>query len=167
MRTVYCSDNLTGDRRKGWRDLIGEVYAPLDIDIPTRADFFGRICRSTLGDIELTEVQADVQIRPPHNASHCTGPVRILSLSPGPFGRNQCCAVQPRLHDRCRRLYVGASQLTVSISAQGASRETWRQNPRPHAAIANESTRTALRGPETGIQRSLGPSCELHEQSLQ
>ena len=61
MRTVYCSDNLTGDRRKGWRDLIGEVYAPLDIDIPTRADFFGRICRSTLGDIDLTEVQADCE----------------------------------------------------------------------------------------------------------
>ena len=59
MRTVYCSANLTGDCRKGWRDLIGEVYAPLDIDIPMRADFFGRICRSTLGDIELTEVQAD------------------------------------------------------------------------------------------------------------
>jgi AraC-like DNA-binding protein len=59
MRTIYCSDDLAGDRRKGWRDLIGTIYAPLDIDIPTRPDFFGRICRSHLGDIELTEVRTD------------------------------------------------------------------------------------------------------------
>jgi len=61
MKAVYCTDSLTGDYRKGWRDLIGEIYAPLDIDIPMRPDFFGRICVSTLGDIELTEVRADCE----------------------------------------------------------------------------------------------------------
>jgi hypothetical protein len=43
----------------GWRDLIGELYAPLDIDIPRRPDFFGRISLSTLGDVELTEVRVE------------------------------------------------------------------------------------------------------------
>jgi AraC-like DNA-binding protein len=59
MRTIYCSDTISGDRRKGWRQLIGDVYAHLDIEIPAHPDFFGRICLSALGDLELTEVQAD------------------------------------------------------------------------------------------------------------
>jgi AraC-like DNA-binding protein len=59
MRTIYCSATLVGDRRKGWQEVIAEIYAHLDIEISTRADFFGRICRSALGDIEFTEVVTD------------------------------------------------------------------------------------------------------------
>jgi hypothetical protein len=59
MRTVYCSNTIPGDRRQGWQALIAELYAHLDIDIPAQEDFFGRICRSSLGDLELTEVRAD------------------------------------------------------------------------------------------------------------
>jgi AraC-like DNA-binding protein len=50
---------MPGDRRQGWQALIAELYAHLDIDIPAQEDFFGRICRSLLGDLELTEVRAD------------------------------------------------------------------------------------------------------------
>jgi AraC-like DNA-binding protein len=59
MRRIYCSATLAGDRRKAWQEVIAEIYAHLDIEISTRADFFGRICRSTLGDVELTEVVTD------------------------------------------------------------------------------------------------------------
>jgi AraC-like DNA-binding protein len=59
MLTVYSSENLTGDRRKGWQSIVGEIYAHLDIEIAPRADFFGRIRRTSMGDIELTEVETD------------------------------------------------------------------------------------------------------------
>ena len=37
MRTIYCSATLVGDRRKGWQEVIAEIYAHLDIEISTRA----------------------------------------------------------------------------------------------------------------------------------
>jgi AraC-like DNA-binding protein len=62
VRTVYCSDSLTGDRRKGWQDVIAQNYAHLEIEIPARTNFFGRICRSVLSNIELTEVVTDSEL---------------------------------------------------------------------------------------------------------
>src|SRR5262245_53360028 len=59
MGTVYSSENLRGDRRKGWQQLIGEIYANLDIEISGAENFFSQICRDDLGDIEFTSVLAD------------------------------------------------------------------------------------------------------------
>lgn len=59
MSTVYSSETLPGDRRKGWQELISEIYAHLDIEIPARRCFFGRIRCTNVGDLELTEVLTD------------------------------------------------------------------------------------------------------------
>lgn len=59
MTAVYSSDRLPGDRRLAWQNLIGEIYASVDIDISGKQDFVGRIRRSMLGRLEVTEVVTD------------------------------------------------------------------------------------------------------------
>lgn len=59
MTAVYSSSQLAGDRRLAWQNLIAEIYASVDIDISGKSDFVGRIRRSMLGRLELTEVVTD------------------------------------------------------------------------------------------------------------
>ena len=46
MTSVYSSDLLLGNRQKSWQAIISELYTALDINIPDRPDFFGRISRT-------------------------------------------------------------------------------------------------------------------------
>ena len=62
MTSVYSSESLLGNRQKSWQAIISELYTALDINIPDRPDFFGRISRTNLGPVEITEVMTDQEL---------------------------------------------------------------------------------------------------------
>jgi AraC-like DNA-binding protein len=56
MTSVYSSETLPGNKRQAWRELIVQLYSSQELDIAE--NFCGRIRRSDLGDLELTELSA-------------------------------------------------------------------------------------------------------------
>ena len=61
---VYSSADLGRNKRQGWRDLIGALYGPLDIDIADGDGdgFKGEIRCSSLGQSTLTEFVTDGEV---------------------------------------------------------------------------------------------------------
>ena len=62
MKAVYSSESIAGNRQRGWRDVIGEIYADVDIEIPAHRQFLGNIMRTQIGHLEFTKVQTDTEI---------------------------------------------------------------------------------------------------------
>lgn len=62
MREVFSSATLSGNRQRGWREVIGRLYADVDIKLASRQNFQGAISRLPIGPLEFTEVQTDTEI---------------------------------------------------------------------------------------------------------
>ncbi len=62
QRRIYSSVGLQRNRRSGWRDIIHDIYADLDIDILNGDSFQGEIATESLSRLGMTKFETDGEI---------------------------------------------------------------------------------------------------------
>jgi len=62
QRRIYSSAALHRNRRLGWRDIINDIYANLDIDIINGDSFRGEITTETLSRLGISKFETDGEI---------------------------------------------------------------------------------------------------------
>jgi AraC family transcriptional regulator, positive regulator of tynA and feaB len=61
-RYVYSSSDQMHDKHTSWRNIVEDVYAPLDLDIVNPLAFHGKIHLSTIARLDLSEFVSDGEI---------------------------------------------------------------------------------------------------------